>query len=71
MAFDSEKRVYGRQHLWYVEIEVDGTFHDFGAFVSGVASLPRIVTLHNFSIKPQQGRKLSMKIRAKTYRYKE
>jgi len=34
----------------YFNIKVKGDYHGFGAFVSGVASLPRIVTLDNFSI---------------------
>jgi len=33
-----------------IDIEVAGDYHELGAFVSGVASLPRIVTLHDFSI---------------------
>ncbi len=57
-----------------IQISVKGTYHDMGAFVSGVAGLPRIVTLHNFEIKPtEEGNTstLSMGITAKTYRYKE
>src|SRR5690606_36961694 len=41
-----------------IKIEVSGSYHDFGTFVSGIAGLPRIVTLHNFKIEPpakQQG----------------
>lgn len=54
-----------------IEIEVRGTYHDLASFVSGVASLPRIVTLHNFSINPvgQEIDNLAMEISAKTYRY--
>ncbi len=54
-----------------INIELRGTYHDIAAFVSGVAGLPRIVTLHNFSIEKgqQTGDALSMKIQAKTYRY--
>lgn len=54
-----------------IEIEVRGTYHDLASFVSGVASLPRIVTLHDFSIKPvgQEVDDLVMGISAKTYRY--
>lgn len=56
-----------------ISIEITGTYHDFGTFVSGIASLPRIVTLHDFKIssdpKAPQGT-LSMSIAAKTYRYK-
>lgn len=56
-----------------IDIEVKGGYHSFGAFVSGVAALPRIVTLHDFNIEPSSDKnhELIMKIRAKTYRYKE
>lgn len=62
---------------FYVELPIDilvqGTFHDMGAFVSGVAGLPRIVTLHDFTIAPDKENisRLLMTIVAKTYRYKE
>lgn len=56
-----------------IDIEVKGGFHAFGAFVSGVSALPRIVTLHDYEIAPSgtQSQELVMKVRAKTYRYKE
>lgn len=54
-----------------IEIEVKGGFHDFGSFVSGVASLPRIVTLHDFSLEPGDSGLLKMVITAKTYRYND
>ena len=56
-----------------IDIEVKGGFHAFGSFVSAVATLPRIVTLHDFDIVPSKEgtQELVMKIRAKTYRYKE
>lgn len=56
-----------------IDIEVKGGYHSFGAFVSGVAALPRIVTLHDFEISPGSDKthELIMKVRAKTYRYKE
>ena len=53
-----------------INIDVEGSYHDFGTFVSGVASLGRIVTLHDFSIVREEGALLSMRIMAKTYRYK-
>jgi len=61
---------------FYVElpiaIEVSGTYHDLAAFVSGIAGLPRIVTLHDYNIKSnEQLTKQSMSITAKTYRYKD
>lgn len=57
-----------------IEVKATGTYHDMGAFVSGVAGLPRIVTLTNFTIKPQGGKRdnslLDITIIASTYRYK-
>lgn len=52
-----------------IDIKVNGSYHDLGAFVSGVAGMPRIVTLHDYSIAEKDGR-LAMSIGAKTYRYK-
>jgi len=49
---------------------VSGDYHDFASFVSGVASLPRIVTLHDYSIDQSDSDRLAMVIEAKTYRYK-
>ncbi|CBL45915.1 Fimbrial type-IV assembly protein, involved in pilus assembly [gamma proteobacterium HdN1] len=55
-----------------INITVRGGYHALGAFVSGVAALPRIVTLHDFSIKSGgTTNDLTMNIVAKTYRYKE
>ncbi|MGB0450320.1 MAG: type 4a pilus biogenesis protein PilO [Porticoccaceae bacterium] len=53
-----------------IRIDVTGDYHDFGSFVSGVASLPRIVTLHDYSITESDASQLNMVIEAKTYRYK-
>lgn len=55
-----------------IRIEVVGGYHDFGQFVSGVAGLSRIVTLHDFTItSPSDTRSdLNMVITARTYRYK-
>ncbi|MFC6634092.1 type 4a pilus biogenesis protein PilO [Microbulbifer taiwanensis] len=56
-----------------IRIEVEGGYHEFGSFVSGIAGMPRIVTLHDFSIKTSKDSSalLSMVINAKTYRYKD
>ncbi len=55
-----------------IEIVVTGSYHDLGTFVSGVAALPRIVTLHEFSLRPDAGSGLlTARIIAKTYRYKD
>lgn len=69
-VIDLQPEVVGE---FYVElpinISVEGGYHDFGGFVSGIAGLPRIVTLHDYSIVSDEGL-LTMNIRAKTYRYK-
>ena len=56
-----------------IDIKVSGGYHEFGAFISGIAGMPRIVTLHDFSIKRAgaTGATLNMDIQAKTYRYKD
>ena len=57
-----------------INIRVVGDYHEFGDFVSGVAALPRIVTLHNVNIKRKGDKKsgdLVMNLTAKTYRYLE
>lgn len=62
---------------FYVElpiaIEATGSYHDLGAFISGMAGLPRIVTLHDFDIEMSDAdsSNLSMEITAKTYRYRD
>ncbi|QEP45108.1 pilus assembly protein PilO [Ectothiorhodospiraceae bacterium BW-2] len=55
-----------------ININISGQYHNFGEFVSGVAALPRIVTLHNLSISQVgSGGELSFSAVAKTYRYFE
>ncbi|MFT4862188.1 MAG: type IV pilus assembly protein PilO [Pseudohongiellaceae bacterium] len=54
-----------------IDIDVVGDYHDFGTFVSGVASLDRIVTLHDFTITARGDSFLDMSIVAKTYRYRD
>lgn len=62
---------------FYVELPIaivaSGSYHDLGAFISGMAGLPRIVTLHDFniSLKGNNANNLRMSIIAKTYRYKD
>ena len=70
-------------HEFYIEkpiqIVVSGSYHGLGSFVSDVADLSRIVTLHDFTITPQgrgagsdtPGSHLTMVILAKTYRYND
>ena len=70
-------------HEFYIEkpiqIVVSGDYHSLGSFVSDVADLSRIVTLHDFAITPKARRNggdslgghLTMEILAKTYRYND
>ncbi|MDB4307958.1 type 4a pilus biogenesis protein PilO [Gammaproteobacteria bacterium] len=58
-----------------IKIKLDGSYHEFGNFVSDIAALPRIVTLHDITVKPakQDGSydELILDVTAKTYRYLE
>jgi type IV pilus assembly protein PilO len=59
-----------------IAIRLTGGYHEMGKFASGIAALPRIVTLHDIEITPQGGRNvtggpLTINVRAKTYRYLE
>jgi type IV pilus assembly protein PilO len=55
-----------------IKIRLTGSYHQFGEFVSGIAALPRIVTLHDIDIKSDNKDaydQLSLELTAKTYRY--
>jgi type IV pilus assembly protein PilO len=52
-----------------ISMQVSGSYHQFGKFLSGLAALPRIVTMHDISVKSNNGGQLSMSLSAKTYRY--
>jgi type IV pilus assembly protein PilO len=58
-----------------IAIRLTGGYHQMGAFASGIAALPRIVTLHDIEIVPAAGRgggqpgELTLNVTAKTYRY--
>lgn len=53
------------------DIQVRGDYHRIGAFISGVAGLPRIVTLHDFSLSPVEGGEtLKLSMLAKTYNHR-
>lgn len=54
-----------------IRIDVVGDYHQFGNFVSEVAKLPRIVSLHDFTIEADGDNRLRFNVVAKTYRYKE
>lgn len=75
LTINSIKLEAERAAEFYIElpisIDVEGGYHDLGGFVSGVAGMPRIVTLHDYTItNKKDSAELSMKISAKTYRYK-
>jgi len=57
-----------------IRIRLSGSYHEIANFVSGIASLPRIVTLHNIDITREgEGNfdQLSLEVTAQTYRYLE
>ena len=55
-----------------IKIRLSGSYHEFGEFVSGIAALPRIVTLHDVEIRPDKPGsydELTLDLTARTYRY--
>lgn len=58
-----------------INVRVTGRYHDFGRFISGLAALPRIVTIHDVKIgntageTGAEGSKLALQATVKTYRY--
>jgi type IV pilus assembly protein PilO len=57
-----------------IKIRLEGSYHEFGNFVSDIAALPRIVTLHDIQISPASKKdsgndELILNLTAKTYRY--
>ena len=57
-----------------IRLRYTGSYHELGNFVSGIAALPRIVTLHDISIRPASNEspdELTLDVTAKTYRYLE
>ncbi|MES9991858.1 MAG: type 4a pilus biogenesis protein PilO [Candidatus Thiodiazotropha sp.] len=56
-----------------IQVKVNGQYHEFGHFISGLAALPRIVTIHDVKItrisKDDANADLLMEATAKTYRY--
>jgi type IV pilus assembly protein PilO len=60
-----------------INLKVNGDYHEFGEFISGLAALPRIVTIHDVRIYPKGGKRkdggsggtLVLEAVAKTYRY--
>ena len=57
-----------------IKLRYTGSYHELGNFVSGIAALPRIVTLHDISIGPVNSSspdELTLDVTAKTYRYQD
>jgi type IV pilus assembly protein PilO len=54
-----------------IQIRVFGNYHELGEFISGLAALPRIVTIHDVTMEPRKDGELVMSATAKTYRYLE
>jgi type IV pilus assembly protein PilO len=57
-----------------IQLKVTGQYHEFGRFISGLAALPRIVTIHDIKIQQRNkqsdnNRLLELEATAKTYRY--
>lgn len=52
-----------------VSIKVNGNYHDFGNFVSDVAKLPRVVTIHDINLAPNKSGRMTMDATVRTYRY--
>ena len=56
-----------------IKLKVTGQYHEFGDFISGLAALPRIVTIHDINIQERKqssgGKLLTLEATAKTYRY--
>jgi len=59
-----------------ISIRLTGGYHEMGRFASGIAALPRIVTLHDIEITPTgkgtaatDPSALTLNVTAKTYRY--
>ncbi len=78
LEFEETKYLKEKKAEFYTEkpvsIRVKGNYHQLGKFVSRVSSLPRIVTMHDYSIKPTKSKtgddiQLTLAITAKTYRY--
>ena len=67
---ESQREFYAEKPI---QLRMVGTYHQFGAFVSGVASLPRVVimTMHDISLQPREGSSgtLVLSGTVKTYRY--
>jgi len=56
-----------------IQLRLNGDYHSFGNFVSGIAAMPRIVTQHDIRIDAKSGKEsdkpLTMELTAQIYRY--
>jgi type IV pilus assembly protein PilO len=64
-----------REEAYYdvlpLEIRIEGGYHDLARFISGISGLSRIVTLHDFSLRPGGSNDvLQLQLEARTYRYR-
>ncbi|GAC1372552.1 MAG: type 4a pilus biogenesis protein PilO [Aquirhabdus sp.] len=81
LVFDNINVLGEQKKDFFIELPIvikgRGDFHSFGAFVSALAALPRIVTIDNFEIAPLPGKSksevpvLGLTINSKTYRYND
>lgn len=78
LEFEEIKLLPEKTQPYYIElpiqVKVFGSYHDLATFVSAVAGMPRIVTLHDFSIRPVtagNSSRLALDILVKTYRYND
>ncbi|MFC6300616.1 type 4a pilus biogenesis protein PilO [Pseudomonas sp. CCM 7893] len=78
LVFEEIRLLDERVQPLYIElplqIGVTGAYHDLATFISALAGLPRVVTLHDLAIRPanpQAGPLLRLELLAKTYRYNE
>lgn len=60
-----------RYRMTPISITVQGSYHQMGAFLSGLTALPRLLTLHDFSLRtrPDDGQSLLLVVQARLYRY--
>jgi type IV pilus assembly protein PilO len=78
LEFEGIKLLPEVTQQFYIELPIQmsvlGRYEDLATFASAVSSLPRIVTLHDFELKPDGAdgsSRLRLNILAKTYRYND
>ena len=72
LTIDSISLQAERKDKYYIELPIHisakGSYHQVGNFVSGIAGIKRIVTLHDFKLTPSSPGMLNITLTAKTYR---